>query len=144
MAQIGRVAAVDQEHVGLPDPGGPALCADGGQRGELQDAERRPAQAGQVLEIGLGGDETPYRQRTARRVTPLGRRDAERAALGDRLAEQLHERRMDARVRDATRREQQLQDASRCAYVLRPTCAWDHTQVQRTSKAATVATPDRT
>ena len=105
VAQVRRVAAVDEEHVGLPNPGDPSLRADGGQCGELEDTERRPAQAGQVLPLGLGGDEAPHRCRTAHRVTPLRRRDAERVALGDRLAEQVDERRVDARVRDAAGRE---------------------------------------
>ena len=42
-----------------------------------------------------------HRSRTAHRVTPLCSRDAEGVALGDRLAEELHERRVDAWVRDA-------------------------------------------
>jgi hypothetical protein len=102
VTQERRVAAVDQEHVGLPDPGDPSLRADGGQCGELKDAERRPAQAGRVLPLGLGGYEAPHRCRTAHRVTPLCCRYAEGVALGDRLAEKLHERGVDARVSDAT------------------------------------------
>ncbi len=49
-------------------------------------------------------------------MPPLCRRDAEGVTLVDRLAEKPHERRADARVRDAARREQELQGASRgCA-----------------------------
>jgi hypothetical protein len=94
------VRAIDQEHVRFPDPGDPSLRSDGGQCGELEDTERRPAQAGEVPEVGLGGHQAPHRCRTAHRVTPLRRRDDERVALGDRLAQKLHERRVDAWVRD--------------------------------------------
>lgn len=59
------------------------------------------AQAGEVPEVGLGGHEAPHRCRTAHRVTPLRRRDDQGVALRDRLAEKLHERRVDAWVRDA-------------------------------------------
>jgi hypothetical protein len=101
VAQVRRVAAVDQEHVGVPDPGDPSLRADRGQCGQFEDTERRPAQAGEVLPRGLGGYKAPHRCRTAHRVTPLCCRDAEGVALGDRLAEKLHERRVDAWVSDA-------------------------------------------
>src|SRR5579859_6401627 len=67
VAQVRRVAAVDQEHAGLPDPGDPSLRADGGQCRELEDTQRCPPQAGVVPPRGLGGDEAPYRSRTAHR-----------------------------------------------------------------------------
>jgi hypothetical protein len=56
VAQVRRTAAVDQEHVGLADPGNPPVCADGGQCGELEDPEGGPAQAGEVLPRGSGRD----------------------------------------------------------------------------------------
>jgi hypothetical protein len=43
-SEPGLVAAVRQQDVSLPDPGDPALLADAGQRGELGDAHRLPAQ----------------------------------------------------------------------------------------------------
>ena len=43
VAQVGRVAAVDQEHVGLPDPGDPSLRADGGQRGSGRGHRATPS-----------------------------------------------------------------------------------------------------
>lgn len=49
MAEVGSVAAVDQEHIGRADPGHPAFRADGGQRGEFEQAERLPAQAAHVV-----------------------------------------------------------------------------------------------
>jgi hypothetical protein len=39
VAEVGRVAAVDQQHVGLADPRDPSLRADAGQSGELEDTE---------------------------------------------------------------------------------------------------------
>ena len=79
----------------------PLLRADGGQRGQLENTERRPAQAGQVTVVWVGGQQAPHRCRSAHGVTPLRRRDDQGVALGDRLVEKLHERRVDARVRHA-------------------------------------------
>jgi hypothetical protein len=113
VAQVRRVAAVDQQQVGVPDPWHPALVPDGGQCGELEDAERLPAQAGQVPVVGLAGDKASHRCRAVHRVTPLCCGHAEGVALVDRLAQELHERRVDAGVRDAAGREKKLQDVSR-------------------------------
>ena len=74
---------------------------------------RGPPQPGEVPEVRLGGHQSPYRAGAAQRVTPLRRRNDQGVALGDLFAEKLHERRMDARVGDAARCEQQLQEASK-------------------------------
>src|SRR3954447_20360959 len=69
-----------------PGPREPSLRADGRQCGDLEETERRPAEAGGMPPYGLGGDESPRRCRTAAWVTPLCGRDTEGVALGDRLA----------------------------------------------------------
>ena len=43
VAQVRRVAAVNQEHVCLPEPGHPSLRPDGGQSSEFEDTKRCPA-----------------------------------------------------------------------------------------------------
>ena len=94
------------------DPVHPPLRPDRRQGRELEDPERRPPEPGQVPEVGLGGDEPTDGAGPAQGVPPLRRRHAQRVALLDRPAEQVDERRVDGRVRDPARRQQQLHGAS--------------------------------
>ena len=85
MTQVGRVATVDQEDVGLADPGHPALRADGGQRRKFEEAQRLPLHRGHATPRRQAGDEASRRDRAAHGVAPLRRRDAECMAFGDGL-----------------------------------------------------------
>jgi hypothetical protein len=107
------MAAVDQQDVGLPDPGHPALRADRGQRRQFEEAQRLPLHRSHATPGRQTADEAPRRDRPAHGVPPLRGGDAECGGVGDRLAQQAGQRIADARVRDATGREEKLQDASR-------------------------------
>src|SRR4029450_12391029 len=76
-----RIAARRQQDVSLPNPGDPALFADAGQSGELEDAYRFPA------EVALVSDEAPGRGWGAPGVAVLRCRDAKGTGLVDRLAQ---------------------------------------------------------
>jgi hypothetical protein len=110
VAQVRRIAAGHQQDVSLPDPRDPPLLADAGQRCQLEDAQRLPAQVAHGWRH-LAGDETPGRGWPAHGVAVLRRGDAEGTGVGDRLAQQVDQRIADARVLDARRREK---EASRC------------------------------
>ncbi len=97
VAQVRRIAAGHQQDVSLPDPGDPPLLADAGQRCQLEDAQRLPAQAAHG-QRHLAGDETPGRGWPAQGVAVLRRRDAQGTGAGDRLAQQAGQRIADARV----------------------------------------------
>src|SRR5690606_1110920 len=87
-----------------------ALPTDGRQRGELEDSERRPAQAREVRGPVTTSHDTLHGGRTAQGMTPLRRGDDQRTTLSDRLAQKVIEGGADARVGDAPRRQQELHD----------------------------------
>ncbi len=111
VAQVQGVAAVHQQDVCLSDPGDPALFVDAGQRGELQHAQGLPTQFAHGGAGFLSADEPPCRRRTAHGVPVPRGGDAEGVGLGDRFAQEVDQRVVDARVLDAGGREQKLHDA---------------------------------
>ena len=108
VAQVRRITAVDQQDVGLPDPGHPALRADRGQRRQLQQAQRLPLQRGHRIPRSDTADEAPHGDRAAPWMSPLRGRDAEGDGLVDRPSQHVDEGVADAPVRDAARREEEL------------------------------------
>ena len=112
VAQVQGVAAIHQQDVCLSDPGDPAFFVDAGQRGELQHAQGLPTQLAHGAAGFLSADETPCPARTALGVPVPRSGDAEGVGLGDRFAQQVDQRVVDARVLDAGGREKKLHDAS--------------------------------
>src|SRR5207248_10256569 len=106
VAQVRRIAAGRQQDVSLPDPGDPPLLADAGQRCQLKDAQRLPAQVAHGQRRSAG-DEAPGRGWPAHGVAVLRRRDTQGTGVGDRLAQQVDQRIADTRVLDASGREKE-------------------------------------
>ena len=96
-----------------PGPGDPALLVDAGQRGELQDAQRLPAQVDHGVPGSRPADEPPRLTRARTSGGPTAPSGCRGRGLGDRLAQQVDQRVVDAGVRDAPGREKKLQGASR-------------------------------
>ena len=114
MVQVQGVAAGDQQHIGLPDQRDPALGVDARQRRQFQYAQRLPAQLGHAF-FRPAADEIPgLLARTDPRVSVHRGRDAQRAAVLDRLAQLVEQCPTDARVLDARGRERSLNAASWC------------------------------
>src|SRR5207248_10272240 len=85
----------------------PALFVEGGEGGELEHSQRLPPELAHGRG-GLAGDETVCAANAARGVPVRRGGNAEGVALGNRLAQQVEHRVIDARVLDAGRREQKL------------------------------------
>ena len=111
VAQVRSVAALDEQRVRRPDERHPALRIEAGQRGELQHSHGLPTQSDGRRAGLLAADAAPRLARTGPGVPVQRGRDAEGVALRDRLAQQVDERRMDARVPDAGGREKKFQGA---------------------------------
>jgi hypothetical protein len=103
------VATTDQQGVGRPEDRDPLLLVEAGKRGELQDADRFPTQLDQGV-AGSPGDESPSLAGTAAGMQRGG--DAQRAGLGNRLAQEVDQGIADARIADATRGEKEPLHAS--------------------------------
>jgi hypothetical protein len=101
VAEIQRIAAVDQQDVDLLDEGYPSLFIEAGQRGELQHSHGLPTQFGHGTSRFCSADERP-RPANAVRGVPVGRGgNAEGVALGNGLAEEVEHGVVDAGVLDA-------------------------------------------
>ena len=100
MAQVQRVATIHQQDVRRSDPGDPAFFVDAGQCGELQHAQGLPTEFAHGG-FGLSRDEVPGLARIAMGMPVPRRGNAQGVALGDWLAQQLDQRRVDARVLNA-------------------------------------------
>ena len=89
MREVERVAAVHEQHVGLPRTHGTQSSERGSERGDLEHAD---ATSSRARPSGIRGScpATKSTRAAARpRVAVRRGRDAERVALGDRLAEQV-------------------------------------------------------
>jgi hypothetical protein len=101
VTQIRGVAAVHQQGVHITNPSDPALSTDAGQRGEFQHAQGLPPQLGHGTSWFTAADEPPCSIRTDSRV-PISRRgNAQGAGVGDRFAQEVDQRLLDARILDA-------------------------------------------
>ena len=94
-----------------PGPRDPALFTDAGQRGELQHSQGLPTQLAHGAPGFLSADEPPCRARTGHGVPVRRGGNAEGAGLGNRFAQQVDQRVVDARVLDASGREKKPQVA---------------------------------
>lgn len=83
MAQVGCLATVHEQDVGLPNPGNPALLTDSRQGGELEEAQRLPTEAAHGVPRRVADNEAAHRNWSTHRVAPLRRRNAERVGLGE-------------------------------------------------------------
>ena len=110
VAQVRGIAAFHEQDVRLSDEGNPALLVEARQRGELQHAHRLPTQPNRGGSGLLPADAPPRLARSGAGVAVQRRGNAESVALGDRLAQQLDERVLDARVLDAGGGEEKFHD----------------------------------
>lgn len=102
-AEIKAVATLDEQRVRLPDRWDPVVLLEAGQRGELEHAERLPAEAAHGARIRCA--DGAIDRAAAARHRMERRRNAERAGLGDRLAEQADQRLAQGRVVETAGRE---------------------------------------
>src|SRR5947209_590899 len=101
VAQVRSVAALDEQDVRLSDQRDPALRVEARQGGELQHAYGFPAQSDRGGARLLPADAPPRLAGAGHGVPIQSGRNAEGVALANRLAQQVDERHMDARVLDA-------------------------------------------
>jgi hypothetical protein len=111
VGQIQRIAAVHEQDVGLLEQRNPEALVEAGQRGELEYAHRLPPQLGHRAARLLPADEPPRPAEPARGAPVRSGGDAQRAGLGNRLAEQIDQRVVDARVGDAGGSEKKFHHA---------------------------------
>ena len=102
VAQVQGVAAIHQQDVCLSDPGDPAFFVDAGQRGELQHSQGLPTQLAHGGSGLSSADEPPCPARTDLGVPVPRGGNAEGVGLGNRFAQQVDQRVVDARVLDAS------------------------------------------
>ncbi len=110
VGQIHRVAAIDQQHVGLLDGRDPMLLFNAGQRGEFQHAQRLPPQFAHGAFGFVAADEPPSHARAVGEGV-AGGGDTEGVALGNRFAQQVEQRVIDAGVFDAGGCEQKFHNS---------------------------------
>src|SRR5207248_7150092 len=110
VAEIQGIAAIHEQDVRLPDQGDPKRFIDAGQRGELQHAQRLPTELAHRGSGLSSADELPCLASTAAVGVRRGG-NAEGAALGDRFAQEVDQRVVDARVLDAGGGEKKSHDA---------------------------------
>ena len=118
VAQVRRIAALDEQDVRLSDQRDPALRVEARQGGELQHSHGLPAQSDRGSAGLLPADAQPRLARAGQGMPVQRRGNAEGVALGGRLAEQLDQRVVDARVLDAGGSEKKFQSACSFARVL--------------------------
>jgi hypothetical protein len=111
MAQVQGVTAVDQQHVGLSDPAQPAFRLEAGKRGQFQHAQGLPTQFGHGASGFSSTDETPCSTRTALGMAVPRSGNAEGVGFGNRFAQEIDQRIVDARVFDASGGEQKFHDS---------------------------------
>jgi hypothetical protein len=109
VAQIQDVAAPEQQGVSLLDRRDPIFFSYAGQRGELQYSQGLPTQFAQGG-FGFSADRLPCHTSTAGvRVYRGGNEEA--VGLGNRFAQQVDQRVVDARVADTRRSEKKPHDS---------------------------------
>ena len=109
VAQVGGIAAFDQQDVDLSDERNPPLLVETRKRCELEHAHRLPAQPDR-RGPGFPAADAPPRLAGPRVGVSVQRGwDAEGIALGDRLTQQIDERVPDARVAYAGGGQKKLQ-----------------------------------
>jgi hypothetical protein len=91
------------------------LFVDTGQRSELQHTQGLPTQFAHWGSGFSSADEPPCSARTCHGVPVRRGGNAEGTGLGNRLAQQVDQRVVDARVLNAGRSEKKLYDVSPCS-----------------------------
>ena len=104
VGQIQRIATPNQQCVRLLDHRNPSFLTDTGQRGELQHSQRPPAQLAQGA-LGFSADRLPCHASTAGEGIYRGRNEKS-TGFGNRFAQQLDQRVMDASVINASGSEE--------------------------------------